>query len=313
MELSFMKRRINKDGKGAVSLLLTMVIVVVLLTIALAGVYYLNRPVNEGQDIPVVEEGDTVKVDYIGTFEDGRVFDTTLYNVAKDNITYPKAVSFELKEKGLYAPFSFKVGAGSTIKGFDKGVRGLHLNQTITVTIPPSEGYGYLDMSKVKSIPIVQEVPVKESMAVDDFGKKFSLNPQVGLTVTDPFWGWNITVMAVSDEMVTYYNMPTLHQTVTPYGNPEVRENRGWYCDVISIDSTANNGTGLIEVKNLVTKENINVTGGTDQNGQIFTILNVDEKNGIISLNYNKEVVGKTLIFKLTVVDIQKGTTTTTS
>lgn len=313
MELSFMKRRINKDGKGAVSLLLTMVIVVALLTIALAGVYYLNRPVNEGQDIPVVEDGDTVKVDYIGTFEDGRVFDTTLYDVAKDNITYPKAVSFELKEKGLYAPFSFKVGAGSTIKGFDKGVRGLHLNQTITVVIPPSEGYGYLDMSKVKSIPIVQEVPVKESIAVADFEKKFSHNPQVGLTVKDPFWGWNITVMAVSDEMVTYYNMPTLHQTGTPYGNPEVRENRGWYCDVISIDSKANNGAGLIEVKNLVTKENINVTGGTDQNGQIFTILNVDEKNGIISLNYNKEVVGKTLVFKLTVVDIQKGTTTTTS
>jgi flagellar basal body-associated protein FliL len=105
-----MKRRIGKDSKGAVSMLIALLIVAVLLAISLAGIYYLQRPVNEAQDIPVVEEGDTVKVDYIGTFEDGRVFDTTLYDVAKDNITYPKAVSFELKEKGLYAPFSFKVG-----------------------------------------------------------------------------------------------------------------------------------------------------------------------------------------------------------
>ncbi len=303
-----MKRRINKDGKGAVSLLLTLVIVVALLAIALAGIYYLNRPVNEAQDIPVVEEGDTVKVDYIGTFEDGRVFDTTLYDVAKDNITYPKAVSFEPKEKGLYAPYSFKVGGGSTIKGFDDGVMGLHLNQTVTVVIPPSEGYGYLDMSKVKTIPIVQEVPVKVSMTLDDFGKKFSHSPEVGLTVKDPFWGWNVTVMAVSDGTVTYYNLPDLHQMITPYGNPEVREDRGWYCDVISIDSSANGGNGLIKVKSLVTEENINVTGGTDQDGQIFTILDVDETNGTISLNYNREVVGKTLVFKLTVVDIQKPT-----
>ncbi len=306
VKVSSMKRRIDKDTKGAISMLIALLIVAVLLAISLAGIYYLQKPVNEGQDIPVVEEGDTVKVDYIGTFEDGRVFDTTLYDVAKDNITYPKSVSFELKEKGLYAPFSFKVGAGSTIPGFDKGVRGLHLNQTVTVVIPPDQGYGELDMSKVKTIPIVQEVPVKVTMAFDDFGNKFSHTPEVGLTVKDPFWGWNITVMAVSSDTVTYYNMPELHQTITPYGNPEVRENRGWYCDVISIDSTANNGSGLIKVKNLLTRENINVTGGTDQNGQLFTILDVDEKSGTISLNYNQEVVGKTLIFKLTVVDIQK-------
>ncbi len=285
-----------------------LLIVIILLAISVAGIYYLNRPVNEAQDIPVVEEGDTVKVDYVGTFEDGRVFDTTLYDVAKDNITYPKAVSFEMKAKGLYAPFSFKVGAGGTIKGFDQGVRGLHLNQTVTVVIPPDKGYGNLDMSKVKTIPIVQEVPVKEKMGVDAFGKKFSHSPEVGLTVKDPFWGWNITVMAVSNDMVTYYNMPELHQTITPYGNPEVRENRGWYCNVISIDSTANNGTGLIKVKNLLTRENINVTGGTDEEGQLFTILDVNEDAGTITLNYNQEVVGKTLIFKLTVVDINKGT-----
>jgi len=303
-----MKKRIDKDDRGAVSLLLTLVIVVLLLSVAAAGVYYMNRPVNEAQDIPVVEEGDTVKVDYIGTFEDGRVFDTTLYDVAKDNITYPKSVSFELKEKGLYAPFSFKVGAGSTIPGFDRGVRGLHLNQSVRVVIPPSEGYGYIDQSKLKNISIVQEVPVKVSMSVEEFKNKFSQTPEVGLTVKEPFWGWNVTVMAVSSGMVTYYNMPYLHQTVTPYGDPQVRENRGWYCDVISIDSSANDGNGLIRVKNLVTPADINVTGGTDEDGQLFTILNVDEKNGTITLNYNKEVVGKTLIFDLTVVSIKKAT-----
>jgi FKBP-type peptidyl-prolyl cis-trans isomerase FkpA len=64
----------------------------------------------------VVEDGDTVKVSYVGAFPDGKVFD-----------------------KGS---FSFKVGSGQVIQGFDMMLRGMKLGGKRKATIPPEFGYG---------------------------------------------------------------------------------------------------------------------------------------------------------------------------
>ena len=56
----------------------------------------------------VVEKGDTVKADYIGTFVDGNKFDS----------------SIDRKE-----PLEFVAGAGQMIKGFDAAVIGMKLNE----------------------------------------------------------------------------------------------------------------------------------------------------------------------------------------
>ena len=39
-------------------------------------------------------------------------------------------------------PFSFEVGAGQVIAGFDSGVRGMYIGQTKTVNIPAAQAYG---------------------------------------------------------------------------------------------------------------------------------------------------------------------------
>jgi peptidylprolyl isomerase len=67
------------------------------------------------------QNGSTVKVHYTGTLkEDGSQFDSS-----------------QGRE-----PLEFKLGEGMVIAGFEKAVIGRSAGDTVTVEIPPEEGYG---------------------------------------------------------------------------------------------------------------------------------------------------------------------------
>lgn len=66
------------------------------------------------------QDGDRVRVAYVGRFADGTVFDSS---------------------EGQ-APLEFTVGAGEVIAGFDEAVRGLLAGESRSVEIPPEQGYG---------------------------------------------------------------------------------------------------------------------------------------------------------------------------
>ena len=92
-----------------------------------------------------VKTGDTIRVAYTGKLESGEVFDTSK------------------GREGL----KFTVGAGQLIKGFDQAVVGMAMGEKKTVTIPPEEGYGPRDESRVIDIPkssIPEGMEIKEGM-----------------------------------------------------------------------------------------------------------------------------------------------------
>ena len=77
------------------------------------------------------KQGDEVKVNYTGRFDDGTVFDTS---------------------KGR-DPLAFTIGGGQVIPGFDAAVDGMTVGDSKTITIPCADAYGPYREDMVLNVP----------------------------------------------------------------------------------------------------------------------------------------------------------------
>ncbi len=92
-----------------------------------------------------VEQGDYVTVDYIGSFENGSVFDTSIEQVALDSGLYNPGRDYE--------PLGFVAGQGQMIEGFDEAVIGMAVGEEKTVAIPPEKAYGNYSQDLLLPVP----------------------------------------------------------------------------------------------------------------------------------------------------------------
>ena len=116
------------------------------------------------------KSGDTVKIHYTGTLNDGTEIDSS---AGRD-------------------PLEFEVGSGQVIPGFDKAVEGMAVGDEKTVNIQPEDAYG------PRHDQMVQEVP--KSALPDD------LEPAegMGLQAQGPDGQvLNLTVTAVGEDSIT--------------------------------------------------------------------------------------------------------------
>ncbi len=244
-----------------------------------------------------VQDGDRVEVDYIGFLANGKVFDTSMQEVAEDDANYPKSVSFE--KRTTYGPLTVEVGAvpPAVIQGFEEGIVGMREGETRLVEIPQDKGYGPSDPEKFEVRPLLDELPQFETLEVVDFETRFEAIPSAGLVVTDPVWGWSVMVTSLSANFVTIMHIPETGMTVTAFG--------AWPAIVESVDSSANGGQGLVSVRHLLDETHIGNVGGEDEEGA-FRVVSVNQGAGTYTVDYNREVVGQTLFFEITVLRITR-------
>jgi peptidylprolyl isomerase len=91
----------------------------VLLVVSIACVAMLSAC---SSTVATAKEGDTVKVLYVGTYDNGSVFDSSELHGGD--------------------PLEFTVGEGTVIAGFEQAVISMSVNETKNVHIPQEDAYG---------------------------------------------------------------------------------------------------------------------------------------------------------------------------
>lgn len=130
-----------------------------------------------------VKDGDTVKVHYTGTLDNGEVFDTS-----------------ENRE-----PLEFTLGQGQLIPGFEKAVTGLAVGESTTVDIPSAEAYGEAREDLIISVP--------KNQLPEDVEPQIGMQLQVNQPNGQPV---PVRVTAIGDEDLTLdANHPLAGQDLT--------------------------------------------------------------------------------------------------
>ena len=83
-----------------------------------SGLEYIDETIGKG---PKPATGQHVTVHYVGTLTDGKKFDSS---------------------RDRNEPFTFAIGEGEVIKGWDEGVATMHVGGRRKLIVPPQLGYG---------------------------------------------------------------------------------------------------------------------------------------------------------------------------
>ncbi len=141
-----------------------------------------------------IEDGKFVKIEYVGTLDDGTVFDST--------------------EGG--EPLEFQLGSQQVIPGFENAIKEMDLDVEKEISIPAAEAYGeprddmVIDFPK-EEVPEADQLTVGQKVAVtSDNGQPFTAtiveitDEKVKIDVNHPLAGkklnFKLKVVSISDE-----------------------------------------------------------------------------------------------------------------
>ena len=225
----------------------------------------------------VAQSGDTVTVEYTGSFENGTVFDTTDQAIAEENNI--------LNPLRTYQPLTFTLGGGGFITGFEDAVVGMSVGEVKEVTLPPEKAYGYPQQKLIQNVERKQRSPAVQNVSIDKFKADIGVEPTVGLEFKVPNstgyqLTWPMKVLAISNDTVTFRFLSGAETTMqTVFGDADV------YTEGDEI---------VIEVNAIVGQRILTRVGPAK-------IVGVNDEN--ITIDFNHDLAGKNLKFKIKLTD----------
>lgn len=105
-------------------------------TTATTATTIVEENVTDASESLIAQDGDVVEVHYVGTLDDGSVFDSS-------------------RERG--AAFPFTVGAAGVIAGFDQAVRGMGVGEVNSARMEAADAYGEWSEDNIVEVPFNPE------------------------------------------------------------------------------------------------------------------------------------------------------------
>ncbi len=270
-------------------------------------------------DQKTVKKGDNISVDYIGSFQDGKVFDTSIESVAKENQLYDPERKYE--------PLHFIVGNMQVIKGMDEDVIGMKVGDSRTLTIPPEKGYGLTRPELIRRLDIIQNISAEENtfprvfnISLEEFEATFGPGHNKSDTIALPGTNINLTINNISSNVSLSYDLKE--------GSKIVSQNTPWNMTVIKIDNKNITIKPIVKMNDTIqfqfdqfqktpwtstviglSNNNITLRHNAIPETTIRTMygnIKVKFNETSFTLDENHELAGKTLIFKVTLKSIDK-------
>jgi peptidyl-prolyl cis-trans isomerase B (cyclophilin B) len=224
-----------------------------------------------------IQYGDHVWADYT-LWVDGEIIDTSNATLASEAGIYSSRRS--------YGPIDFDVELGAgMIDGFILNVIAMRVNETITFSVPPEQGYGPYDPSKVMYVPRYYEQSLYEVAPVSYFEEQGVNLSNGSIVSSNPL----VFVSDINDENVTLYYALSTGQTFYQGGLDY---------NVVNITDTTATLEVVLDINGTYVLPHPE-TGVSTQ----FTVINITDEN--IILDSNHFLANKTLTFKVTVTKIQ--------
>ena len=128
-----------------------------------------------------LKNGDFIKINYTGKFEDGIIFDTTIETISKENNIY--------NENGVYGGDVIIIGAKNTIDGLDEDFLNKDVGYETTIKLSPEKAFGISDPKLITSVSIskIKNGNIKVGSVIEQNGRQGIITRIIGRRVTIDF------------------------------------------------------------------------------------------------------------------------------
>ena len=249
-----------------------------------------------------------MSVQYTGRLEDGTIFDSSRPEDAKQSKNY--------NAERQYEPLKFTVGAGQMIPGFDAGVVGMKKGEKKTLTLAPKDAYGEATREETYPLTNFQDV-ITQDVPVESFKDVITQDVPVSLL------GERAASLKVGDEL----NIGQTVAKVTALGKDTVTLQMDntvnpFYKKALKVGLTSQQDGNTFTIKKIgdkaITVEILNkqnpffgkkLKAGLVSklpNGEEISVKSIEGDKITISSPNTHELAGKTLIFDVEIVAIEK-------